>query len=98
MSKGLRLRLVALALAVGLLDLPPTVMAIAASSKTCKGADNTKWSVPVGCTSATVRITGDKAVIDAVPPANAAGGALMALTVIQDARGHPVVWGKHVGV
>ena len=98
MSKGLRLRLVAAVLAVGLLELPHTVMAVAASSMTCRGTDKTKWSVPVGCTSATVKITGDKAVVDAAPPANAAIGALMALTVMQDARGHPVVWGKHVGV
>ena len=32
------------------------------------------------------------------PPANAAIGDLMDLTVMQDARGHPVVWGKHVGL
>src|ERR1700735_4673442 len=87
MSKGLRLRLVAVVLAVGLLELPHTVMAIAASSMTCRGTDKTKWSVPAGCTSATVKITGDKAVVDAAPPANPAFGALMGRTGWRVARG-----------
>lgn len=36
--------------------------------------------------------------LDAAPPRNAQAGAFMALTVQQDAKGHPVVWGKHIGV
>jgi hypothetical protein len=95
MSRTMRLGVVAVSLVLGLLDLPHTVEA---ASTTCRGTDKTKWSVPAGCTSATVKITGDKAVVDAAPPAKTSAGGLMALTIMQDARGHPVVWGKHVGV
>jgi hypothetical protein len=74
--------------------------AIAASRATCTGTDEKRWSVPVGCAAARVTITHDNAIVDAAPPtkANAKTGVFLALTVVQDAKGHPVVWGKHVGV
>jgi hypothetical protein len=88
-----RLRLVTMALAFGLF-----ANSVSASSTMCSGVDQTTWSVPAGCVSAIVPITGNKAIVDAVPPANAAAGTFMALTVLQDGIGHAVVWGSHVGV
>ncbi len=95
---AVRLGMVIAALALGLIDASHMVQPAAAMNTTCRGTDKTKWSVPVGCTSATVKITGDKAVVDVTPPANRTAGAFMALTVMQDPIGHPVAWGKHVGV
>ncbi len=98
MLTRVKLRMVTVALALGLIDVPYMVLPVAAMGTTCRGSDRTKWSVPAGCTSATVKIIADKAVVDASPPLNPAAGAFMALTVMQDAMGHPVAWGKHVGV
>src|SRR5215469_503108 len=91
--------LIAAALALGLLaGSPDTGVAFAASGSLCTASADKKWSVPGGCVNARVTITHDNVIVDAAPPASSKGGGLMALTVLQDAKGHPVVWGKHVRV
>jgi hypothetical protein len=99
MSKTVKLGVVTPALAHGLLAYGPyAILPVAASSTTCSGVDKTTWSVPVGCVYATVTINGNKVVVDAAPPADATAGSFMALTVLQDGIGHPIIWGSHVGV
>lgn len=91
--------LFALALAFGLLIAATnSTAALAASRGLCTAINDKKWTVPRGCAAARVTITHDNAILDAAPPTNPKAGAFMALTVVQDAKGHPVVWGKHVAV
>ena len=58
MFNTVRLRMVTVALALGLIDALHMVPPVAAMGTTCRGTDKTKWSVPAGCTSATVKIIG----------------------------------------
>ena len=91
--------LIAAALALSLpAGAPDTAVAFAASRSVCSATADKKWSVPPGCVNARVTIIHDNVTIDAAPPASSKAGGLMALTVLQDAKGHPVVWGKHVRV
>ena len=72
MPKTMRLVMVAVALTLGLLDVPHPAFAV---SSTRGGTDKTKWSVLVGCRSAT-QDPGDKAIVYAAPPANTPDGVL----------------------
>jgi hypothetical protein len=87
------------ALALGLLAAGPNAStALAASRALCTATADKKWSVPAGCLNARVTITHDNVTIDAAPLGSSKAGGFMALTILQDAKGHPVVWGKHVRV
>ena len=99
MSRSSSIAKILAALAICLVaDTSFTSPAAAAARATCTGVDVKLWSVPVGCATARVTIAGDNAVVDAAPPSSPKLGVFLALTIVQDAKGHPIKWGKHVKV